>query len=149
MKIKNIILAFFMLLFFHVNASEFSEIMSKATEFKLAGNYSKAIRFYNKAIKFERYNDAIVKDIYFQIADCYYKAGREVIAYKVLKATVYKLGATKLDFQSNSIVDKDFLKASWEKLEPKYNTYRKRYIASLEGVDEYLANGNYVLNPKK
>lgn len=149
MKIKNVIVSFFLLFFLVGNASEFSETIEKAQSLKAIGNYSQAIKWYNKAMKFEKNNDAIIKDIYFQIADCYYKSGREVIAYKILKATVYKLGATKLDFQNNSLADKDFLEASWIKMEPKYNKYRQQYIASLDKIDEYLANGSYTLSSRQ
>ncbi|MFI0426855.1 MAG: hypothetical protein ACH34V_07860 [Flavobacterium sp.] len=149
MKSKYLLLSFLLMLFWNSFSSEYNEVLLKANRLKSGAQYTRAIRYYNKAIKFEKNNDEAIKEIYFHIADCYFKLGREVMAYKVLTATVYKLGATKVDFENNSIVDKEFLKASWIKMEPKYNRFRQRYIASLDGIDDYLADGNYVLNPKQ
>ncbi|NHN27653.1 hypothetical protein FIA58_018380 [Flavobacterium jejuense] len=106
----------------------FSINMSKAESCKKEQKYSKAIKYYIKAIKAVKENDKEVKYVYFDIADCFYKSGKKNMAIKVMKFSIYRYGAVKEDFLETTKLDNFFLNSLLKIIEDKYESYRNRYV---------------------
>lgn len=143
-KIKILLL----LVLFSVNynyASDSNDYIMKANEYKLAGEFSKAIRFYSKAIKKDKSDQLVIKNVYFEIADCFLQQGKYRMAIRVMKSSVYNFGASMEDINKTEILDKDFKQKALKEIEPNYNKYRRKYIARLDNVDDYLEKNNIVL----
>lgn len=126
-------------------SNDFKFYLEKANEYKLESRYSKAIRYYSKAIKKDKENRLDVKKVYFEIADCFLKKGRYRMAIRVMRSSVYNFGATKEDILNAVVLDDKFKETVILKIEPRYNKYRRHYIARLENIDEYLDEKKIVL----
>lgn len=148
MKTKLLILTFFFLVTNGLYANEiFKETITKAEEFKSQKKYSKAIAFYVKAIKLDKENDAIVRAIYFDIADCFYKSGKNNMAIKVLKFSIYRYGAVKEDFITTTKLDKEFSSLVLDEIEEKYTQYRSRYVEKYQKEIKIQENNAYAVKP--
>lgn len=126
-------------------SKDFKEYLKEANEYKLESRYSKAIRFYTKAIKNDKNNQLDVKKVYFEIADCFLKQGKYRMAIRVMRSSIYNYGATVEDIASSEILEEGFKKTALREIEPNYNKYRKKYIARLDNIDEYLEKESIVL----
>lgn len=126
-------------------SNDFKSYLEKANEYKMESRYSKAIRYYSKAIKKDKVNRLDVKKVYFEIADCFLKQGKYRMAIRVMRSSIYNFGATKEDILNAVVLDDKFKETVIQEIEPNYNKYRRHYIARLENIDEYLDKKKIVL----
>lgn len=125
----------------------FNETIAKANSLKLEQKYAKAIEFYIKAIKLEKNSDTQIKLIYFDIADCFYKSGKNNMAIKVLKFSIYRYGAVKEDFVNTTRLDKEFSIFAFDEIEEKYSKYRTRYVEKYQKELKIQENSAYAVKP--
>lgn len=126
-------------------SNDFKNYLQKANEYKMDARYSKAIRYYGKAIKNDKENRLDVKKVYFEIADCFLKQGKYRMAIRVMRSSIYNFGATKEDILNAVVLDDKFKETVILEIEHKYNKYRRHYIARLDNIDEYLDKKKIVL----
>ena len=140
MKTKAIFILF---LFFVTNLSFsntiFSVQLAKAEAFKKEQKFTKAINCYLKAIRSVQNDDAMVKEVYFDIADCFYKSGKVNMAVKVLKFSIYRFGAVKQDLLDTNKLDDQLVHSLFEVIGDKYDSYRNKYVSKFDKKEKLLA----------
>lgn len=125
-------------------AKDFKEYLVQANQYKLESRYSKAIRYYSKAIKNDKNNQLDVKKVYFEIADCFLKQGKYRMAVRVMRSSIYNYGATREDIIASRVLDENFKNTVINEIDERYNKYRSRYIAKLDNIDTYIKDEKLV-----
>ena len=131
--------AIFILFLFFVTNLGFSVQLAKAESFKKEKKFTKAINCYLKAIRSVQNDDAMVKEVYFDIADCFYKSGKENMAVKVLKFSIYRFGAVKQDLLDTNKLDDQLVHSLFEVIGDKYDSYRNKYVSKFDKKEKLLA----------
>ena len=94
-------------------------------------------------------NEAVnLKDVYYEVANCYFLNKNNFMAFKVIKETISRYGATKEDLEKSSILDKKLFEVAWADIFPEYTDLRKQFVKKLNNVDVYVENNIVELKTK-
>jgi tetratricopeptide (TPR) repeat protein len=124
------------------------EVLNRARELKESKNYNQAIKEYVSYVKLFKNEAVNLKDIYYEIANCYFLNKNNFMAFKVVKETISRYGATKEDLETSTILDKKLFEVAWADIFPEYTTLRKQFIKRLNNVDIYVENNTVELKTK-
>ncbi|WP_329804461.1 hypothetical protein [Flavobacterium facile] len=146
---KKIILILVLSLSFQFGFSnDRDEVLNRARELKENKNYNQAIKEYVSYIKLFKNEAVNLKDIYYEIANCYFLNKNNFMAFKVIKETISRYGATKEDLETSTVLDKKLFEVAWADIFPEYTTLRKQFIKRLNNVDIYVENNTVELKTK-
>lgn len=146
---KKIILLIILSLSFQFGFSnDRDEVLNRARELKESKNYNQAIKEYVSYVKLFKNEAVNLKDIYYEIANCYFLNKNNFMAFKVIKETISRYGATKEDLETTTILDKKLFEVAWADIYPEYTTLRKQFIKRLNNVDVYVENNTVELKTK-
>ena len=70
------------------------------------------------------------------------------MAYKVVKETISRYGATKEDLETSTILDKKLFEVVWADISTEYTELRKQFVKRLNNVDNYVENNTVELKTK-
>ncbi len=125
------------------------EVLNRARELKESKNYSQAIKEYVSYIKLFKNEAVNLKDVYLEVANCYFLNKNNFMAFKVIKETISRYGATKEDLETSTILDKKLFEVAWAEIVHEYTDLRKQFIKRLSNVDVYVENNKVELEEKK
>jgi tetratricopeptide (TPR) repeat protein len=126
---KKIIYTFVILFISQLNfANELDSILSKAREFGKQKNYAEAIKAYESYIK--NAGDENLKEVFVEVANCYFLDGRKDIAVKYIKKAITKYGFTEHEFIYSTTLNQDLSEYALSKVYDDYFALRKQYLAS-------------------
>ncbi len=146
---KKIILVFILSLSFQYGLSnDRDEVLNRARELKESKNYSQAIKEYVSYIKLFKNEAVNLKDVYLEVANCYFLNKNNFMAFKVIKETISRYGATKEDLETSTVLDKKLFEVAWADIFPEYTTLRKQFVKRLNNVDIYVENNTVELKTK-
>ena len=146
---KRIILVLiFSLSFQYGFSNDRDEVLNRARELKDSKNYNQAIKEYVSYIKLFKNEAVNLKDIYFEVANCYFLNKNNFMAFKVIKETISRYGATKEDLEKSTILDKKLFEVAWADIFPEYTALRKQFVKRLNNVDIYVENNTVELKTK-
>lgn len=146
---KKTILIFVLSLSFQFGFSnDRDKVLNHARELKESKNYNQAIKEYVSYIKMFKNEAVNLKDIYYEVANCYFLNKNNFMAFKVVKETISRYGATKEDLETSSILDKKLFEVAWSEIYPEYTTLRKQFVKRLNNVDIYVENNTVELKTK-
>ena len=146
---KRIILVLILSLSFQYGFSnDRDEVLNRARELKDSKNYNQAIKEYVSYIKLFKNEAVNLKDIYFEVANCYFLNKNNFMAFKVIKETISRYGATKEDLEKSTILDKKLFEVAWADIFPEYTALRKQFVKRLNNVDIYMENNTVELKTK-
>lgn len=146
---KRIILVLILSLSFQYGFSnDRDEVLNRARELKDSKNYNQAIKEYVSYIKLFKNEAVNLKDIYFEVANCYFLNKNNFMAFKVIKETISRYGATKEDLENSTILDKKLFEVAWADIFPEYTELRKQFVKKLNNVDIYVENNTIELKTK-
>ena len=138
---KNSILILLLCLSFQFGFSnDRDEVLNRARELKESKNYNQAIKEYVSYIKLFKNEAVNLKDVYYEVANCYFLNRNNFMAFKVIKETISRYGATKEDLESSTVLDKKLLEVAWADIFPQYTELRKQFVKKLNNVDIYVEN---------
>lgn len=123
-------------------------VLNQARELKESKNYDQAIKEYVSYIKLFKNEAVNLKDVYFEVANCYFLNGNNYMAFKVIKETISRYGVTKEDLETSSILDKKLFEVAWADIYIEYTTLRKQFVKRLNNVDTYVENNIVELKKK-
>ena len=147
---KKAILIFILSLSFQYGFSnDRDKVLNHARELKESKNYSQAVKEYISYIKMFKNEAVNLKDIYFEVANCYFLNKKNFKAFKVIKETISRYGATKEDLETSTVLDKKLFEVAWAEIYPEYTALRKKFINRLNNVDVYIENNKVELIEKK
>lgn len=101
-------------------------LLSEARQYALDKDYNAAIKTYNEAIKTA--SDTELKEIYFEIANCYFKNNNTKMALKTLKKSIKKYGLTEEDIIYSKILDTKLSDITIAELYDDFSRLRNRYV---------------------
>jgi tetratricopeptide (TPR) repeat protein len=146
---KKIVIIFVLSLSFQFAFSNDRDIvLNQAREAKESKNYDKAIKEYVSYIKMFKNEAVNLKDIYFEVANCYFLKNNNYMAFKVIKETISRYGVTKDDLETSTILDKKLFEVAWADIFPEYTSLRKQFVKRLNNVDIYVENNVVELKTK-
>jgi tetratricopeptide (TPR) repeat protein len=146
---KKIILILVLSLSFQFGFSnDRDEVLNRARELKESKNYNQAIKEYVSYIKMFKNEAVNLKDVYLEVANCYFLEKNNFMAFKVIKETISRYGATKDDLESSVILDKKLFELAWADIFPEYTTLRKQFVKRLNNIDIYVENNTVELKTK-
>ena len=146
---KKIILVFILSLSFQFGFSnDRDEVLNRARELKESKNYSQAIKEYVSYIKLFKNEAVNLKDVYLEVANCYFLNKNNFMAFKVIKETISRYGATKEYLETSAVLDQKLFEVAWADIFPEYTTLRKQFVKRLNNVDIYVENNTVELKTK-
>lgn len=146
---KKIILVFILSLSFQYGFSnDRDEVLNRARELKESKNYNQAIKEYVSYIKLFKNEAVNLKDVYLEVANCYFLNKNNFMAFKVIKETISRYGATKEDLETSTVLDKKLFEVAWADIFPEYTTLRKQFVKRLNNVYIYVENNTVELKTK-
>ena len=123
-------------------------VLNQARESKESKNYDKAIKEYVSYIKMFKNEAVNLKDVYFEVANCYFLNNNNYMAFKVIKETISRYGVTKEDLETSTVLDKKLFEVAWADIYPEYTALRKQFVKRLNNVDIYVENNVVELKTK-
>lgn len=146
---KKIILIFILSLSFQFGFSnDRDEVLIRARASKDNKNYSQALKEYVSYIKLFKNEAVNLKDIYLEVANCYFLNKNNFMAFKVVKETISRYGATKENLENSTVLDKKLFEVAWADIFPEYTELRKQFVKRLNNVDIYVENNTVELKTK-
>ena len=124
------------------------EVLNRARELKENKNYNQALKEYVSYIKMFKNEAVNLKDVYYEVANCYFLNKNNFMAFKVIKETISRYGATKEDLEKSAVLDKKLFEVAWADIFPEYTTLRKQFVKRLNNVDIYVENNIVELKTK-
>lgn len=121
-------------------SNERDEVLNRARVSKESKNYNQAIKEYISYIKLFKNEAVNLKDIYFEVANCYFLDKNNFMAFKVIKETISRYGATKEDLETSAVLDKKLFEVAWSEIYNEYTGLRKQFVKRLNNVDVYVEN---------
>lgn len=138
---KNFCLLLLLCFSFQVGFSNDRDlVLSRARDFKENKNYNQAIKEYINYIKLFKKEAVNLKEIYFEVANCYFLNKKNSRAFEVIKETISRYGATREDLETSTILDKKLFEVAWAAILPQYTALRKQFVNRLNNVDVYIEN---------
>lgn len=146
---KKVILILLLSLSFQFGFSnDRDEVLNRARELKESKNYSQAIKEYVSYIKMFKKEAVNLKDVYYEVANCYFLNKNNFMAFKVIKETISRYGATKENLETSTVLDKKLFEVAWADIFPEYTELRKQFVKKLNNVDIYVENNTIELKTK-
>ena len=146
---KKIVFIFVLCLSFQFGFSNNrDEVLNRARELKENKNYNQALKEYVSYIKMFKNEAVNLKDVYYEVANCYFLNKNNFMAFKVIKETISRYGATKEDLENSTILDKKLFEVAWADIFPEYTDLRKQFVKKLNNVDVYVENNIVELKTK-
>lgn len=106
---KKITLILVLLFAFQVNFAKTEDpLLVKAKEYSSSKNYEEAIKTYNIYLKSTK--EVELKDVYVEIANCYFKLEKKQEAVKYIKEAITSYGFSEQDFIYNDVLDLELSK---------------------------------------
>ncbi|CCG52485.1 Protein of unknown function precursor [Flavobacterium indicum GPTSA100-9 = DSM 17447] len=149
MKKTTLLLIAFLFFQISFSANDRDEVLTKARTYSENKDYRNAIKTYIKYIKLFSNEAVNLKDIYYEVANCYFLHGKKDMAIKVIRETIYRYGATKEDLENSTVLNKETYQVVWSDIYPDYNFLRKKYINRVGDVDQYVENNIVTPSEKK
>lgn len=127
---KKIICSFVILFISQLTfANELDSILTKARSLTEKKNYTEAIKEYENYIKLSKGEN--LKDVYIEVANCYFYQNKKVTAVNYIKDAISKYGFTEEDFIYSSILDEKLSSYALSVVYDDYFKLRKKYLATL------------------
>lgn len=126
---KVVLILFFALAFQFTFANSNDPILDKAKEFSLNKNYSEAIKAYNEYLT--KTNSKNLKNVYVEIANCYYKLNDKVAAVNFIKGAITNYGFSEEDFIYNENLDRELSQYALAIVYDELDSLHDKYIATL------------------
>lgn len=129
---KKIIYTFVILFVAQLSfANEVDSILSQAREFGKERNYAEAIKAYEKYIKTVTEDEGL-KQVYIEVANCYFLDKKKDVAVKYIKKAILKCGFTEEEFIYNNVLNEDLSKYALSVLYEDLEKMQHKYLATLE-----------------
>ncbi|MGV7106349.1 tetratricopeptide repeat protein [Flavobacterium sp. U410] len=103
-------------------------VLKQARDYYKVKNYEKALQLYKDYSKEADFKE--MKDVYLEIANCYYKLNENKKAIKHLKMAFEKYGLTEDVFIYNDIIDPEFSKFALAEVYDDLDKMQQNYIAT-------------------
>jgi tetratricopeptide (TPR) repeat protein len=145
---KVILILLLSLSFQYGFSNDRDEVLNRARELKESKNYSQAIKEYVSYIKMFKKEAVNLKDVYYEVANCYFLNKNNFMAFKVIKETISRYGATKENLETSTVLDKKLFEVAWADIFPEYTELRKQFVKKLNNVDIYVENNTIELKTK-
>ena len=127
---KKIIYTFVILFISQLNfANELDSILLKARDFEKKKNYTEAIKAYESYIK--NAGDENLKEVFVEVANCYFLDGKKDVAVKYIKEAITKYGFTEEDFIYNSLLNENLSSYALSVVYDDYDKLRQKYLVTL------------------
>ena len=128
---KKIIYTFVILFISQLNfANELDSILLKARDFEKKKNYTEAIKAYESYIK--NAGDENLKEVFVEVANCYFLDGKKDVAVKYIKKAITKYGFTEEDFIYNSLLNEDLSSYALSVVYDDYDKLRQKYLVTVK-----------------
>ena len=108
-------------------ANETDSILSKARNLVHDKNYTEAIKVYKSYIEKNYENE--IKDVYVELANCYFNSNDKKSAIKYIKEAITKQGFTEEDFIYNDKLDAELSKYALSKIYDDLEKLQKQYVS--------------------
>ncbi|WP_329804460.1 outer membrane protein assembly factor BamD [Flavobacterium facile] len=130
---KKIIFLFVILFVGQITFSQDKDLLlQEARKFALNADYNAAIKSYKSYVKLAKKDD--LKEVCFELANCYFKSNDTKMAVKTLKTSIKKYGLTEEDLIYSQVLDAKLsditiaeLYNDFTRLRSKYVTYQERH----------------------
>ncbi len=128
---KKIIFLFVMLFVGQITFSQDKDLLLKeARKFALNVDYNAAIKSYKSYVKLDKKDD--LKEVYFELANCYFKSNDTKMAVKTLKTSIKKYGLTEEDLLYSQVLDAKLSDITIAELYNDFTRLRNRYVTYQE-----------------
>ena len=128
---KKIIYTFVILFISQLNfANELDSILLKARDFEKKKNYTEAIKAYESYIK--NAGDENLKEVFVEVANCYFLDGKKDVAVKYNKKAITKYGFTEEDFIYNSLLNENLSSYALSVVYDDYDKLRQKYLVTVK-----------------
>lgn len=130
-SMKKIIYTFVILFISQLNfANELDSILSKAREFGRNKNYTEAIKTYESYIK--NAGEINLKEVYIEVANCYFLNEKKEIAVKYIKKAIIKYGFTEDEFIYSTTLNENLSKYALSVIYDDYFDLRAQYLSTVK-----------------
>ena len=127
---KKIIYSFVILFISQLTfANELDSILTKARSLTEKKNYTEAIKEYENYIKLS--TRETLKDVYIEVANCYFYQNKKEVAVKYIKEAITKYGFTEEDFIYNSLLNENLSSYALSVVYDDYDKLRQKYLVTL------------------
>ena len=126
---KTVLIIIFSFAFTFNFANTKDPLLSQAKELSSNKNYTEAIKTYKKYL--DTTKDSNLKNIYVEIANCYFKLEDKVTAINYIKEAITSYGFTEQDFIYNEVIDRELSKEALATVYDDLDRLHNKYIASL------------------
>ena len=128
---KKIICSFVILFISQLTfANELDSILTKARSLTEKKNYTEAIKEYENYIKLSKGEN--LKDVYIEVANCYFYQNKKEVAVKCIKEAITKYGFTEEDFIYNSLLNEDLSSYALSVVYDDYDKLRQKYLVTVK-----------------
>ena len=128
---KKIICSFVILFISQLTfANELDSILTKARSLTEKKNYTEAIKEYENYIKLSKGKN--LKDVYIEVANCYFYQNKKEVAVKYIKEAITKHGFTEEDFIYNSLLNEDLSSYALSVVYDDYDKLRQKYLVTVK-----------------
>ena len=128
---KKTVLTFVVLFVAQLGFSgELDSILNKARVLTEKKNYSEAIREYENYIKLSKGEN--LKDVYIEVANCYFYQNKKEVAVKYIKEAITKYGFTEEDFIYNSLLNENLSSYALSVVYDDYDKLRQKYLVTVK-----------------
>ncbi|WP_130736632.1 hypothetical protein [Flavobacterium sp. J27] len=129
MKKFLLILVFSVAFQFNYANNSNDPLLNKAKELSLNKNYSEAILVYNQYLS--KTDSKNLKNVYVEIANCYYKMDNRTVAVDYIKKAITHYGFSEEDFIYNDTLDTELSKYALSVVYDDLDNLHNKYTASL------------------
>jgi len=128
---RKIIYLFVVLFVSQITFAKDKELLLKeARQFALVKDYNEAIKSYKAYVKIAKNED--LKEVYYEIANCYFNNNDTKMAVKTLKTSIKKYGLTEEDLIYNKTLDSKLSDITIAELYNDFTRLRNRYVTYQE-----------------
>ena len=127
---KKISLILVLLFAFQTNFAKTEDpLLVKAKEYSTSKNYEDAIKTYNMYLKSTK--EVALKNVYVEIANCYFKLDKKQDAVKYIKEAITVHGFSEQDFIYNDVLDLELSKYALSVVYDELDNLNQKYNESL------------------
>lgn len=128
---KKVILTLVFLMVAQVNFANFEDVLLvKARVHNANADYALAVKSYKAYL--ENTVDTNLKNVYVELANCYYKLNDNKNAVKTLKNAITKYGFNEQDFIYNKVIDREFSDYALSVVYDDLDKLQNKYLATLD-----------------
>lgn len=126
---KNMLILVFLFVFQVDYANTSDPLLSQAKEYSLNENYSDAIKMYKEYLN--NTDDLELKNVYIEMANCFFKIDDKDSAIKYIKKAITKYGFNEEDFIYNNVLDSKLSKYALSVFYDDLDSLYQKYNATL------------------